>query len=242
MVIKMDCEMSRENGDTEHDWIENADFFAALQESFLFAGKSGDDIYRLMWNERCNRFAKGAVIYSPTSFSRALGIVLSGSVDVMRCEDGRRVVLNRIPAGGSFGAAALYGDEDETYATTVVACGECVVLFINGDRLGRIMKADFTLAENYIRFLSGRIRFLNRRVAGFTAGAADRRLARYLLEHSSGDGTVPLPKSMTALSNALGVGRSSLYRSLDMLCGAGIIERRGKEIVVSDVDGLFQLV
>ena len=225
-------------GGPEQNWIENTDFFAMLQKSFLFAGKSADDIYRRTCNERCDRFAKGSVIYSPASFSRALGIVLSGSVDVLRCESGRQVRLNRISSGESFGAAALYDDRDETYATTVVACEECVVLFIDGGRLSEMMKSDFILAENYIRFLSGRIRFLNRRVAGFTAGAVDRKLARYLLEHAPKDGVVSLPKNMTALSDALGVGRSSLYRSLDALCDAGVIERRGKEIVVLKPDGL----
>ena len=80
---------------------------------------------------------------------------------------------------------------------------DCTVLFLPQETLTAFMKRDFRVAENYIRFLSDRLRFLNRRIAGFTGGAADRRLARYLLEHCGGDGAVSLPGSMVELAAAL---------------------------------------
>lgn len=50
------------------------------------------------------------------------------------------------------------------------------------------MREDFRIAENYIRFLSGRIRFLNERIAGFTEDSAERRVADYFFQHRREDG------------------------------------------------------
>ena len=91
-----------------------------------------------------------------------------------------------------------------------------------------LIRREPCVAENYVRFLTGRIRFLNRRIAAFTAGAAPRKVARYLWERRQGDGSVPLPDNMVALAASLDMGRSSLYRALDTLEAAGCLERQAE--------------
>ncbi len=89
------------------------------------------------------------------------------------------------------------------------------------------------VGENYVTFLSDRIRFLNRRLSTLTAGQTDGKLWRYLLAHRGEDGVVSLPGGMTGLAETLNMGRSSLYRSLDALTAAGRICRQGKQIIVN---------
>ena len=178
------------------------------------------------------RFRRGARLYSRHCFRRALGIVLSGTVRVFRDdEDGRRVVMNQLGPAGVFGAAALFGDEAE-YVTEIEAAEDCVIQFIGQEQMTGLMRRDFRLAENYIRFLTGRIRFLNRRIAGFTGGQADERLSAYLLDHRGPDGLVALPVSMVELAQTLNIARSSLYRSLDALEAAGKIRREGRKVYI----------
>lgn len=180
------------------------------------------------------RFEKGESIYSCHAFRRALGVMLQGEAQVWRAgEDGRRVVMNRLPAGSVFGAAALFG-ECEAYVTEISALRRCAVLFVSQQQASDWMRGHYAIAENYIRFLSGRIRFLNQKIAEFTDGQTEDRLVRYFLDHRSGDGRVILPGSLTELAQTLNIGRSSLYRSLDALTASGAVRREGRRIFVDD--------
>ncbi len=200
---------------------------------FLFEGLSCEEI------DRCRQMAqvhtasydKGAVIYDATCARRALAVVEQGSARVTH----GRVVMNDLTAGDVFGAAALYGS-DEPYPSTVLALTPCRITFIPQDAVSRWMVAVPRVGENYVRFLSDRIRFLNRRLSTLTAGPADDKLWRYLLAHKNADGLVHLSGGMTELAERLDMGRSSLYRSLDQLTASGRIRREGKHIIVSKME------
>lgn len=173
-------------------------------------------------------FAKGEVIYDSEHAKRALALVLEGRVRVLH----GRVVMNELHAGDVFGAAALFGEEDP-FPTTVAARTDCRVLFIPQATVSAWMAAVPRVGENYIRFLSDRIRFLNRRLATLTAGQTDGKLWRYLLAHRDESGSVHLSGGLAELAKALNMGRSSLYRGLDALTADGKIQRRGKDIFIT---------
>ncbi len=172
-------------------------------------------------------FGKGAAIYSADHADRALALVLDGCVQVYH----GRVMMNELHKGEVFGAAALFGGE-EPYPSTVTAHTACRIRFLPQQTVSRWMAANPRVGENYIRFLSDRIRFLNRRLSTLTAGQADGKLWRYLLAHRDESGTVILKGGMTELAKTLDMGRSSLYRSLEALADAGKIRRHGKQIVI----------
>ena len=196
---------------------------------FLFEGLS------LTEKDRCwaidsgeeAAFTKGEVIYDSECAKRALALILGGRVRVQH----GHVVMNELIAGDVFGVAALFGDEDP-YPTAVTAHTDCHVLFIPQATVSAWMAAVPRVGENYIRFLSDRIRFLNRRLATLTAGHTDGKLWRHLLAHRGEDGVVHLSGGLSELAHTLDMGRSSLYRGLDALTADGRIIRRGKEIQV----------
>ena len=172
-------------------------------------------------------YDKGDVIYDSTLARRALALVLEGDVRVLH----GRVVMNDLHPGDVFGAAALFGD-DEPYPSQVVAVTRCRMAFFEQEAVAALMATHPRVAENYVRFLSDRIRFLNRRLSALTAGQAGGKLWRFLLTHRDADGAVRLAGGMTELAESLDMGRSSLYRSLQALTAAGKIRRQGKTILV----------
>ncbi len=176
-------------------------------------------------------YGKGETIYDSALAQPSLALVLEGCVRVFH----GRVMMNVLCAGDVFGAAALFGGE-EPYASRVVADTPCRVAFIPQETVSAWMAAQPRIAENYVRFLSDRIRFLNRRLATLTAGQTDGKLWRFLLAYKGEDGTVHLPGGMTELAERLNMGRSSLYRSLDALTEAGRIARDGKTIRIIQED------
>ena len=203
-----------------------------LARVFLFQGLQTEEIQVLCEAlPEPETFAKGSRVYAPLRFRRAMGIVLSGELQVVQPGGhGGRVVMNRL-------LPALFG-ECEEYVTEVLAAVDSRVLFVSQEALTRLMREDFRVAENYIRFLSGRIRFLNHKIAALTDGQSDDRLRRYLAEHANPQGEVELPGSMKELAQMLHMGRSSLYRSLDALLSREIVRREGKRLVVVDMQRL----
>lgn len=195
---------------------------------FLFQGLTEEQValcHSLALTQEMT-FAKGDVVYDPTTAQRALAYVQEGHLRVLH----GKVVMNDLHPGDVFGAAALYGST-EPYPSTVVAVTPCRILLIPQETVSRWMAAVPRVGENYVRFLSDRIRFLNRRLSTLTAGPTDDKLWRYLLAHRGEDGVVTLP-GMTELAERLDMGRSSLYRSLDALTDAGRIRRMDKHTII----------
>jgi CRP-like cAMP-binding protein len=208
---------------------------AAIEEFFLWAGLSQDEKKEIVSRLPSPlSFEKGEVITAEKRFLRSLAVILKGQVEVFRTgQEGRRVMMNRLTAGQMFGAASLFGETD-AFFTEIAACRPSTILFISQENMGELIHRYPAVAENYIRFLTGRIRFLNQKIAAFTNGTADSRLYRYLLDQRREDGSVCLPRSMVELAQILNIGRSSLYRSLDALTAAGLIRREGKCLFMDD--------
>lgn len=212
-----------------------ADRSSVRRECFLFRGLSDEEAAAVCAQIGApERMEKGAPVYTERTFRRALGVVLSGELRVTRIgADGRRRTHNRLLPGDAFGAAALYGgDADEPFVTEVIAYKASTVQFIPEARLTALCRSDPRIAENYIRFLTGRIRFLNRAMNGAGGGRAEDKLRRFLLSHADEAGRVRLPCTMSGLSARLDIGRSSLYRALDELSSSGFLRRDGKEIYI----------
>lgn len=207
---------------------------ALICGTFLFQGVDEIVVERMVADYRCvrERFIKGNVIYDETHFRRCLGIILAGEVRVDKLTpEGKRMKMSVLSPGECFGAAAMFQERDR-YATVLTAEKSTDVLFLPEALILWAMQRNFTITENYIRYLSNRIWFLNEKISGLTAGSADQRLAVFLAEHCDADGM--LSTSMTDLSRQLNIGRASLYRALDSLEEKGLIRRGAKTLMVPD--------
>ena len=112
--------------------------------------------------------------------------------------------------------------------------GRCVpagCLLLSAPALEQLFAADNAAALGYIRFLSGRICFLNQKLDAFTSSSAEGRIVVWLLENMD-DSRVVIPRGYSDLSRTLGIGRASLYRCLDGLEAQGALRRQEREIEI----------
>ena len=174
---------------------------------------------------------KGDAIYERHRFRRCLGIVLEGRIQVKR----ESLLVSTLEAGDLFGAAALFNSQDD-YPTTLEALEDCRLLLVSQEQIRGLIGQCGEFAEDYVTYLSGRIRFLSSRLDAVSADRGDAKLARYLLTEDGGEGAVTL--SATRLCQELGVGRATLYRAFEDLEGAGAIARSGKTIRIVDENKL----
>ena len=201
-----------------------------LESCALFSGCNRSEMESALSDEACcvQDFASGQTLYRPNSFSRCLGVLLSGSVQVTR----DALVISALSPGDLFGAAALFNDRPD-YATTLTARTPCRVVLFPQEQISRMMDASPRIRDNYIRYLSGRIRFLSSKIRSLAADGADGKLAQYLLTNLSAE-RPQLDCPATELARRLGISRASLYRAFDSLCEQGLICREGRTITVPD--------
>lgn len=174
--------------------------------------------------ERCKA---GEIIYSRRAFRRAVGVVLEGRLTALK---GKDLVLNTLGPGQCFGVAALFCPEED-YVTTVKAKTPGTLVFLPDRWLEELFRAYPETAVAYIKFLSQRICFLNRKIDSFTAPSVQEALYRHFLTVEKG-GVVEIVGGYSQLARALNIGRASLYRALEELEGDERIRREGKRIVL----------
>ncbi len=197
-----------------------------LSRTALFHTLSPAELSDALARPECVRgsYAKGDVIYAPRTFDRSLGVLLSGMVQVTKGE----LIVSVLREGELFGAAAIFNNEDE-YATTLTARAACAAVFFSQALMTLLMERHHALAMAYVRYLSGRIRFLSDRIEDLIAGSAEQRLEQYLMARLEGD-RVTLDCPAAALARRLNMSRASLYRAFELLEESGIIRREGKYI------------
>ncbi len=181
-------------------------------------------------------FSVGDILCSSDTVNVRVGILLDGEAEICTQGTQSNTLLKNASSGELFGIANLYATED-AFPTVIRAKTPVRVLFFAADAFRRFIETDADVLRFYLRFLSKKIVYLNRKIATFTAGSAEHRLALFLLEnHKSG---VDSPAySMTTLAELLGLGRASLYRAVDKLVGLSLIGHQNGRIEILDVEAL----
>lgn len=214
----------------------------AIRNSFLFSSLCDGDflVACQMISTETRSFSRGETIYSPGSFERKIGFVVSGECEVCRTKnDGRRVKLNTLLPGDSFGITTVFSSE--AFPTVVYAKRSSTVAFITESELAALIDAFPSVALAIIRFQNDRIAFLNKKIETFSAASVEERLACYLLAKSKAFGAEAFDFNRKKASEALGVGRASLYRALDSLLQKDLIVVESKKIIISDLKGLERI-
>ena len=200
---------------------------ALLSACPLFRGTEKGLLRQLAEEAERTEFSSGQVVYSPRHFRRSLGVVLSGQLQVTK----GTLAVSALEPGDLFGAAALYSGERE-FASTITAKGASRCLMLDQQLMDRLLAEHSQIRENYLRYLTGRIRFLSGRLQALAQPGVEGKLARYLL--ANGGSSCPA----TELCQRLGVSRASLYRAFAALEDSGLILRQGKTITIVDPAGL----
>lgn len=207
--------------------------------SVLFEGLPKGVLDEIKNDKQCRmeHYAPGEVIYTADRFERSLGLITDGSA-VVKNHGGAGVIVRYLEADDCFGAAALFSKR-ESYVSEITAVRRCSVLFIPEDVIKSFMERYPRLSLNYIRFLTGRIEYLNTLVDAYSSSTVISKVSKFIYAHQVGS-DVPFGFSLTELSKSLGIGRASLYRALDELENSGAIKKDGKNISVLDLDKLIE--
>ncbi len=215
--------------------LNNVNIPELLKAHPIFERVSDEKIGQILSDSRCKTItaSDGDEIVTDGT---GLSIILSGGVLVFRRGNGLPVLLQRLGKGKIFGAASLFS-EGQKSVTELKAEGDASVFFIPVTLITELIEDDSAFALAYIAFLSGKIRFLNKRISELSAPSTTQKLAMFLISEE-GD----IAPTRVKLASALGIGRASLYRALDELTDLGLISIDGKTVTVKDREGLMAII
>lgn len=203
---------------------------AILLSTFLFSRCTPDSLNQ--WSDQMNwtsiTFKKGDVLLDSDHFQKKLGILLSGRILVTK----QNMVVSELHKGDLFGAATLFNDEPH-YVSTLTARTRCEVLFLSQAEVQELMRQSQLVQQNYVYYLSNRIRFLSNKIDTLIESTSREKLLSFLLQQMDSSGQITLPCSMTELASRLNIGRASLYREVQKLEKEDILRRSGKKILLN---------
>ena len=188
----------------------------------LFEPLSPDERERLAAGCRMRTFARGATLFREGERADGMHIVLCGVVKVVRfAPDGREMVLHLVRKGNTIGEAAMF--QKGTFPASAVAVDDVETLFLPADALFTLVTENPEMALRMLAALSLRLRMFAHKLAAQGQGGGD---------------CIRLGVSREVLANLLGLARETLSRQLSRFSEAGLVELRGKDIVILDVPAL----
>ena len=201
-------------------------------KTFLFAEVPEERIAGLLAlpGVSVEHYAAGGGIRTREVPVNALGIVLFGCAEVFKYGATGRMPMSVLLPGDLFGAAALFSGAAD-YVASIEAEKSTWILSITEEALLAMMRAEDRVMQNYLRYLTSRIRFLSGRIDTFAEWDTEERLMR-AFRRDAECGVFRVRGSMTSLAESISVSRATLYRAMNELEKRGWIRRDGKTIEI----------
>ncbi len=206
----------------------------------LFRGIQSEELQRLLpyLQAREKRYVKGQVICRAGEILKELGIVLSGSVNVLvNYYWGGSSIFGHFESGQIFGETYAALPERELLVD-VVAAEECQIVFLNMDKLLTTFRNGCScyhrVIHNLIRLSAEKNLSLSTRMMHTAPKTIRERLSLYLSEQAQqhGRGRFSIPYSRQELADYLGVDRSALSNELSKMRQDGLIRFHRNEFTL----------
>ena len=201
----------------------NSPLFAGIHPGEM-AGMLGCTGYHL------GQYKKGEAVILESEQVRHIGIVLSGSVNMVK-EDlwGGKSLLSRVGVSDLFGETFACG-EDTQSAVTFLAAEDTQVLFIPFERImhtcTRACEFHHKLVENMVRIIAAKNRELLRKVEIVSKKTLRDKILTYLSIQAQNRNSryFEIPLSRGELAEYLCADRTALSRELAAMRSEGLID------------------
>ncbi|MBL7892072.1 MAG: Crp/Fnr family transcriptional regulator [Bacteroidia bacterium] len=163
-------------------------------------------------------FSEGDVILNENAYIKAIPIVVSGSIRVMRAdEDGREILLYYIKAGESCIMSFLGGIHHDTSKVKAIAEEETEILFIPIDKVSSLIKEYPEWLDYIFRLYHKRFEELLEVVNAVAFKKMDERLLNFIKKKCELTQSHTLYITHEQLANELGTARVVISRLLKQM-------------------------
>lgn len=218
--------------------------YQLLTKSPLFAGIKEDEIKKLFSRivYQVRSYAKGEIIASGGEECRSLQIVFTGNVKGEMIDySGRVLKIEDIPPPRPLAVAFLFG-KNNRFPVTISATEYTELIVLPRNSVVTLMQSSETFLTNFLNVVSNRAQFISGKLRFLSFKTLKGKIAHYLMELDNlqkHNGRVVLNKSHEELAELFGVARPSLSRALRELHHQGIIEARGRNVRIINLEALL---
>lgn len=181
--------------------------------------------------------AGGLAVYHRHALPSRVYLLRTGTIELTRDINGRRVVVQLLREGSIFGDVPLFLRAGEP--TTARTVEDSTVLSIDSVTLFTLLGRRPMLARRWLVSIAGRMAAMQDRVSDLLAGSLDAQVASWVLREARADG---VSVSQQTLARLLGARRTSVNQSLRRLERQGLVEIGYRRIRAVDERGLEELL
>ena len=148
----------------------------------LFSGGNKELIDNILQENpaRHRLYAKGDIIALQGYVCKQLYLLCSGSAYArMVSEEGREFTLDTLSAPEVLASSFIFST-DGIFPVTIIAASDCSIWLISREAMLRILKADQTVMQNYLRVISDHSMFLSNRLVEFALQTLSSRIVSYI--------------------------------------------------------------
>lgn len=194
------------------------------------------------------KFEAQTVVFQEGDPGEALYIIKSGLVKLSKVDlGGHEKTLALLQAPEFFGEMALIGSEMRSATALTLAVTETYLLF--ADDFRKLMETFPAVSLNLTTTLASRLREMDDEAQILSYKDAQGRVAYVLLRlhedgvvRHDGDGSAVVSLTHQELASLAGTSRETVTRALKALEAQNVIRTRTREIILSDPEGLAEIL
>lgn len=218
-----------------------------LSGTELFQNLSPDDLWALARRCRWRRYTAHQQIVGQTDQTTNVFFIVRGKVRaVIYSLSGKEVTFRDISDGEMFGEFSAI--DGKPRSANVVALTDTLIASMSANVFWEVLRDYSEISAITLKRLTSQVRVLSERVFEFSTLAVKNRIHAELLrlarDHMRDENSaVILPAPTHAdIASRIGTHREAVTRELNDLARAGLIERRGRTLIIRDVTQLTQMV
>lgn len=224
-----------------------ADSKELLKKASLFSQLSDDTLGDLAAQLRRRAFRRGTIIFHKDQAGDALYVVDSGRIRIfLPTPGGEELTVDVAGPGDVFGELALL--DGRPRSASAESLEDAVTFSISREEFQKYLARNPRLAVSLVELLSSRLRHVTEYAESLAFLDVHARLARMLLEMAERygvqkDGTeIDFDLTQADLGTMVGATRERVNRALAAFRAQGLIELRGRKIVLLDTNRLRQRI
>lgn len=223
------------------------EYLQILSQCPLFKGIAHEELPGLMTclEARRTAFCKGSVILAEGDLASCLGVVLTGSVQVLRVDYyGNRSIIAKLAAGDIF-AETIACAGMERMPVSVLAETDAQVLLIEAKRIiytcDKVCGFHQQLVTNLIHALAAKNLVCQQKIEVTSKRTTREKLMAYLLSRAktAGRSDFSIPYDRQELADYLEVDRSGLSAEISKLRREGVLECHKNQFILLNKNPLL---
>ncbi|MBI5329603.1 MAG: Crp/Fnr family transcriptional regulator [Betaproteobacteria bacterium] len=221
--------------ETRHSIVE------ILSRQPLFSVLSDAELQPIAAETREFRARKNEMVFLKGDMPVGMHVVVMGQVKLfIPSSSGAEKVVHMCGPGSTFGEAVVF--LDKAYPVSAQATQDSIVLLVSKTVLYESMEANTVLCRKMLASLSMRLHTLLEDMETCTMRTSAQRVICFLNQLAPADAHAPfeiaLPTSKQTIASQLSLAPETFSRVLGHLTEAGLIEVRGRSILVMDATKL----